>query len=285
MLNDLQLVMVILTLAPVLFLTQLDLVRLLAYILMGLALSATSLVVYYRRAELLATESVHVGLFAVTLGYILHVFTRLPLIAMALPVGLVIVYATGLLVKNGFSIEKASALMVSTTTAFSVILIHYVLTTMPAEYSLSAVILGDPLLLTRGEALVAIMISLAIVITVLLFIKELISTSVDPISVSVLGVRVGLYDTLVYTIIGASTIGLLRLAGYVMEHVFILLPAIVMSRFSRSLRDHILNTILAGAWASSTGYALAFWLNTSPTGITGLLLVTLLVIGLAVNKR
>lgn len=283
-LNKFHLLLSLLLIIATLYLLRLDAIRVLAYLFMGLALSSTSLIVYYRRSELLASESVHVGLFSVTLGYVLDYLFNVPILLTALLTGLTMVYSTGLLVKTGFPIEKASAILVSFTTAISVLVIHYALTNIPAKYSLSAIILGDPLLLTRSDALLAISISLLITIIVVFFIREIVNVSIDPVSVSVVGVKTAFYDFISYTIIGVSTIGLLRLAGYVMEHVLVIMPAIVSSMYSRSLREHVLNTALIGASISALGYLLAVFIDTSPTGLTGLLLVLLLVIGYLVKK-
>lgn len=282
--NKFQLFLTALLITTTPYLLRLDFPRVLAYLFMGLALSSTSLIVYYRRSELLASECVHIGLFSVTLGYILEYLFNVPTLMTALLTGLTMVYLTGLLVKTGFSIEKASAILVSFTTAVSVLVIHYALTNVPARYSLSAIILGDPLLLTRSDSLIAISISSLITIIVVLFFKEIVNVSIDPVSASVVGIKTSFYDFLSYTIIGVSTIGLLRLAGYVMEHVLVIMPAIVSSMYSHSLRDHVLNTALIGVAVSALGYLLAVFVDTSPTGLTGLLLVLLMVIGYLVRK-
>ncbi|MEM4718241.1 MAG: metal ABC transporter permease [Desulfurococcaceae archaeon] len=261
-----------------------DPIRVMAYVSMGLALSAVSIVVYYRRAELLATECVHIGLFAITLGYIVEYLYGISAFLIAIFMGLIIVHLANYMVHLGISVEKASAVVVSFVSAMSVIAIHYILVYIPVRYSLPAIIIGDPLLITRNEAITAICISILVLFIVILTIKELINTSIDPVSASLAGLRTRVYDFIAYTIIGLTAIGLLRLAGYVMEHILLLLPAIVSSLYSSSLREHIVNTILVGASFSALGFALAKQLNTTPTGLTGLLIMILIVINYMVRR-
>lgn len=261
-----------------------DPIRFLAYVSMGVALSAVSIVVYYKKAELLAAESVHIGLFTVTLGYIVEYLYDVPTLLIALFTGLLLIYFTNYVAHLGVPIEKASAVIVSFTSAMSVLAIHYALIYIPVRYSLPGIILGDPLLITRFEAITATCISIVVLLIVLLTVKELVNTSIDPISASLTGLRTRVYDLLAYTIIGLTAIGLLRLAGYVMEHVLLLLPAIVASLYSNSLREHVVNTILIGGSFSALGFALAKDLNTSPTGLTGLLIMILIIIRYLVKK-
>jgi len=262
-----------------------DPLRVSAFILMGLAMSAVSIIVYYRRLEFLTAESVHVSLFAVTLGYIVNYLLNIPVLLCAFIAGLLLIYSTQYMMYKGLSQEKSSAVIVSSTSAFSVMLMYYALTTMPARYSLSSIILGDPLLLTRFDSSLAIFFSIALFILVIIFIREIIETSIDPVSASLTGVKVKYYDVLTYTAIALASIGFLRLAGYVMEHVLMLLPAIASSFYSSSLKEHVVDTLLLGVSATATGFAASLLLNTIPTGLTGLILLLVFLLGSVLRRE
>lgn len=262
-----------------------DPLKILAYVSMGIALSSTSLIIYYRRLEFLAAESVHIALLAVTLGYILEYYTGISLIIYSLIIGLFLVYTTALLIKLGLAQEKASAIIIALVSALTVISIHFSLMKIPMRYSLSSLMLGDPLLLTKQESIIAILISVGLATMVVLFIRELIEISIDPVSASVLGLRTWFYEILVYFIVGVASVGLLRLAGYVMEHVLLLSPAIIASLFSNSISEHYLITVLLGSSLTSMGYVLSIILNTTPTGLTGLLLLIFLIGGYLLRGR
>jgi zinc/manganese transport system permease protein len=258
-----------------------------AYMLMAMSMGAVSFIVYYRRLEFLAAGSVHASLLSVTVGHVIahslvgfsdiYVYIVL-LVGMSL--GLAIVYFVGLLIRTGFSQEKASAIMVSTTTTLSVIAMHYAITHIPARYSLSSLILGDPLLVSSDEAVLGIVISIGVIVGVAIGRRVIVEMSIDEVSTSILGVKAPLYDALTYTLIGVTAIGLLRFAGYVAEHVLLLIPAQVGALYARSLRDHYYGTILLGVTSASVGYAGALLLNMPPVGVTGLFLILALVIGI-----
>jgi len=258
-----------------------DPLRVLAFTLMGLAFSSVSVVVYYRRLEFLAAEAVHASLLAVTAGVVLEHYTGLTYIAYAVVLGLGLVYSTALMIERGLSQDKATAVVVSLSSALSVLVIHYALTNIPLKYSLTGLVLGDPLLLTREDAIVVSAVSACISALLLLSSGEIVETSIDPVLASILGVNTRLYSFLAYTAIGVSATVLLKAAGYVMEHVFILLPAIVASTYSEGVRAHFADTVLLGTSLASVGYALSLALNTAPTGITGVMLFLLLLIGYA----
>lgn len=262
-----------------------DSIKVAAFLFMGLLMSTVSIVVYYKRLELLAAESVHISLFAVTLGYIANYILNLPVFMCAVMVGLLMIYLSLLMVRKGLGEERASAVIVSSTSALSVILMYYALTTVPARYSLSSIILGDPLLLTRNDSLLAIYISIALFLLVMIFLKEIIETSIDPVSASLTGVRVKFYDLVTYTAIGLTSIVFLRLAGYVMEHVLMLLPAIASTFYSSSLREHVMNTLLLGTSATALGLAISIHLNVAPTGVTGIIVLIMFVIGFTRRRR
>lgn len=273
---------------------QYDAIRAIAFVLMGIAMSSTSYIVYYKRLEFLAAESVHISLFSITLAYIIvysligvqdYVLYTYNVLLVAFINGLFLVYLVALMIKRGLSQEKASAIVVSLTTAFSVIAIQYALTNMPMQYSLSSIILGEPLLMRREEALIGVIISLIIVITTSLLRREIVNTSIDPVSASLAGVKISLYDFIIYTLIGVTSIGLLRFAGYVMEHVLMLLPATITVFYSRNMREHYIGTLVLGASASAAGFALSIYLDTPPAGLTGVLMIIPLVIGLIREGR
>jgi zinc/manganese transport system permease protein len=265
--------LLLLVLASSAYVVYLDAYRGLAYVAMGLALAAVSYVVYYKRLEFLAAGSTHAALFAAVVGLLAEHYTGVSYLAFSLPAGLSLVYAAGFMVKKGSSPGKAAAVVVSAASALAVLSAHYVFARVPARVSLSALILGDPLLLTRSEALVATVVSAALVSAALAARRVVVELSVDPVSVELAGVKAGLYELASYTLIGVAAVGLLRLAGYVMEHVLLLLPAIAASAYSSSTREHMLLTLLLGAFSASLGYVVGVVFNTVPTGASGLLLI------------
>lgn len=249
-----------------------------AYVFMGLAFSAVSYIVYYKKLEFLAAGSVHAALFTVALGVLLEALTGVSYYVYALLTGLLIVCAAGFASGRLISPEKASAIVVSSTSATAVLLSYYILTRMPGRVSLSALILGDPLLLTELEAYAAIASSLAVLAATLAIRLVLVEISADSVGARLAGASTVLYELVAYMLIAFTTVGLLKLAGYVMEHVLLMLPAISAAVASKSTREHFALTLLYGAFSSSTGFLLARVFGASPTGLTGVVLILLLLV-------
>lgn len=257
-----------------LLVVSLDFHRGLAYVAMGTAMAATSYIVYYKKLEFLAAGSTHSALLATAVGLVVEHYAGVGYYLVSIPLGLLLVYVAGALTrKRGVSPEKASAIIVSAASALAVIVVYYALTAIPARLSLSALILGDPLLLTRNEVYLALTISALLLLCVTVIHRVVVELSVDPVSASLAGVHVELYELLSYTVIGIASVGLLRLAGYVMEHVLLLLPAIVASAYAKSSKEHFVLTVLVGGFAASLGYFAGLLFYTVPTGVTGLVLI------------
>jgi len=245
---------------------------------MSLAFSAVSLVVYYSRLEFLAAESVHCGLLAVTSGYIIEYFIGGSLYYYAIPVGLALVYLTMILVKRGLLQEKATAIVTSLTLVLTVILVHYAVTTMPVKYSLSSLLLGDPLLVSTREAVFAVFLSLIITLVVLSSFRRILEVSIDSVSAQLAGLNTGFYYVLSYTVIGVASVVFLRFAGYIAEHVMILLPASIAAQYSNSVREHVWLSLVIGLFSAVSGFVLAILLGGVPAGFTGLIIIFFLVL-------
>lgn len=255
-----------------------DPILMISFVLMGVAMSSASVIVYYRRLEFLVAEAVHTSFLSILAGLIVEHFTGINYLIPSLLVALCIIYMTGYLVKTGLSTEKASAVITAVASALSVLMIHLTTTRIPLRYSITGLIIGDPLLLTRGDALIAIAISLTIIALSNLSVREIIEIGIDELSARLTGVRVEFYDLLAYSIIGAASVGLLRLAGYVMEHVYLLMPPTVATLYSRSMKEHVFMTEFLGASLSALSYVLSFALDVPPTAVTGLLFILLFAI-------
>jgi len=255
-----------------------DVYRVLAYIMVSLAFSATSLLTYYRRLEFLVAESVHSGLLAVTAGYIIEYYVGGNVYYYAVPIGLLLVYTTMALVKRGFMQEKAISITSSLTLVLTILLVHYALTRIPVKYSISSILLGDPLLVSTGEAVFAIILSLVITFVILLIFRRVLEVSVDEVSAQLAGISVSFYEFLSYTLIGVVSITLLKFAGYIAEHVMLLLPASIAALYSNSVREHVWLGLVVGFFSATSGLSLSILLGGAPTGFTGLVLILLLLL-------
>ena len=240
----------------------------------ALAYGFLSSIVAARRLYFLAGASAHSALLAAVLALPLTAITGLlSEQGWALIVGLVLMYAVGYLIYRGVEPDTATAVFVAATASASVLAIYYVLTRFPVEVELWAIIVGDPLLASREEAIFALSVAAITVLTTLLTYREQVYVGIDREFARLTGLRVWAYDLLTFTLLALTTVGLIKVVGFVLEHVLLLLPSAIATRLSRSSRAVLLASLSVSLAASLLGLYLSVLVNLSPAGLVGLVLL------------
>lgn len=184
-------------------------------------------------------------------------------------------YIAGYMIYKGVDPDIATAVFVAFTASASVIALYYVLVRFPVEVNVWAYIVGDPLLSTWRDGLLTSIIAAITTIIVALTFREQIVIGVERDCARLAGVSVRIYDFVLFTMLGIITIAMLRVVGFVLEHVFILLPAAIAIAYAESSSESLLISLLASITASITGLSVAIILGLAPAGVTGLVLFTL----------
>lgn len=259
--------------------------KVIAYLMMGFTFSLVSIVVYFRKLEFLASSATHTSLLAVIIGLMIESVTRVHYALWSLIIGLIIIHIAGLMIRRGIDPNNTSAIIVASTSAFSVIVAYILVTRFTIGYNLNSLFLGDPLLISTTDIVFVVGVTAVILTMFTLSLYEILSLGIDEVTIKILGVKTTIYDVMTYSMIGLATIGLLRVSGYILQHVLILLPAITSSFFSKSGRELILLSIMLSLLASSMGFFISLLVNLSPTGVTGIVLVTCLIYGVLKRGR
>lgn len=199
-------------------------------------------------------------------------------------VGILLVYSVGYAIYKGVDSDTATAVFVAFTASASVIALYYVLTAYPIQVDVWAFIVGDPLLATWKDAFVVILIATSALALILSTYREQVIIGVDKDCAMLAGIRVKVYDWLLFTILAITTITMLKIIGFVLEHVFILLPAAIAATSSESSVEAVLTSLCASLLAALIGLYIALLLGVAPAGATGLLLFTMYLVVLVVKK-
>ena len=243
-------------------------------------------VVAARRLYFLASASPHAALLSAVLAIPL---TRIIGVGgeylWAIVIGIVLIYFVGYLVYRGVDPDTATAVFVAFTASSSVMAIYYVLTHYPIETDIWAIIVGDPLLASWESSFLALAILLVISLAILLTHRENICLGVDRDYVRLAGVNIRVYDLIVFTLLAVATVALIKIVGFVLEHVLVLLPAAIAVTWSRSARQALLTSITVSLIAGLTGLYLAVQLNQAPAGTTGLILLAVYLAVLLYRKK
>ncbi len=245
-----------------------------------------SSIVAARRLYFLASASPHAALLAAVLGIPLSRLLGLGSDYLwALAVGIVLVYGVGYAIHRGVDPDTATATFVALTASASVLAIYYVLTNYPLETDISAIIIGDPLLARWIDSIASLAIASITFLAVLLTYRENIAIGLDADSVKLAGVRTSYYNLLVFTLIAVTMVGLIRIVGFVLEHVLVLLPATIASTIASSSKQAFFISIVSSILSALAGLYIAVELNLSPAGTTGIILFALYIVALIARRR
>jgi len=252
----------------------------------AIAYGSLSPIIASRRLYFLASASPHAALLAATLGIPLAKLLSIgDEYTWAIIIGLGLIYLAGYMIHRGFEADVATALFVAFTASGSVLALYYVLTMFPVETSIWAIIIGDPLLAGWTDAIYALSIACLAVSTVILTCREQMCIGIDRSYVRLTGVNIRLYDLLIYTLLALTTVALIKIVGFVLEHILVLLPSTIAITLSRSAKGALVSSIGVSLVSSLLGLYLSILLGQAPAGITGLVLLIIYVAALILKKE
>ena len=251
----------------------------------GIAYGSLAPVIAARKLYFLAGAAPHAAFLAAVAGIALSGVLGLDRSFAALLVGLALLYSIGLAIHRGRDPDIATSVFVAFTASTTVIAVYFVLSAYPLETDIATIVVGDPLLATRKEALIsAILGALCLAASGLTYCEQA-CIGIDPDTARLSGARIWVYDIILFTLLALVSVALVRIVGFVLEHVLVLLPASIAVTGAWSARSAFLVSLISGVSASILGLSLALILNQAPSGITGLTLLAVYIALLIASKR
>ncbi len=251
----------------------------------SLAFGALSTLVAARRLYFLAAGLPHSSLLAATIAIPLSAVIGGPEYLWAAAAAVVLAHLFSLLVEKGVDPDVAASVFVSATASASVAAMYYVLSRFSLQAELWAYILGDPLLVDPGSVLLAVCVACATLLATILVYREEVCIGLDPNGARLAGIRVKLYDAILVSMLAAVSVLLLRIVGFVVEHVLVLLPGAVAVTAARGMWRALLYALAAAVIAGVAGLALALTLGVAPAAAIGGVMVTLYAASLVYRAR
>ncbi|MEB3774407.1 MAG: metal ABC transporter permease [Desulfurococcales archaeon] len=236
----------------------------------GLAYGALSPLLHSRRLLFIAGAAPHAALAAASLGVVAGGLLGVDHNIASMLIGFLMIYSAGYAAYKGMDPDVAAALLAGFTASLSIIGL-YIASRMGLQ--LSGVILGDPLLASSIEALAVLVIGVIIFLASLLIARKAAYIGVDRDDALISGSRVWLYDLVLYSIIAVSTVGLITVVGFILEHVLLLIPGALILPFVRGSRVMVLTGGMIGAGFSLAGLMASTTLSIPPAAATGLLMM------------
>ncbi len=232
---------------------------------------ALSPLISARRIYFLAAEAPHISLLSITLGIILsNIFSTLNEFSWALLLSVTLLYLIGFAIRRGLDPDIATSAAIAFTASGSVITTSYVLSKYGVRYNLWSIVLGDPLLTTARDLYILACLSLIMLCAILYIFRISIYIGIDMSYVKLHGVRLLFYDLILFTVIGIASVALLKIVGFILEHILLLLPSIIAMNFAEGSNKVFAISILLSIFMGMMGLALSIHLNIAPAGSIGL---------------
>ncbi len=252
----------------------------------AIAYGFLSPVVAVRRLRFLSVAASHAALLAVALAIALsRTIGVLNEYSWAMLIGLGLMYLAGYMISRGVDPDTATSVFVALTASAGIVAVYYVLTRYSLGVDLWAIVVGDPLLVSWSDTVYAAAIAAVTALAVVLTYREQVCIGVERDCALITGVKVEVYDWLLYTLLALTAIAMVKIVGFVLEHIFILLPAAVAVETSRSAGKTLILSPLVSLVAALAGLALAVAWNQAPAGVAGFILLAMYVAAVAVRRR
>lgn len=257
------------------FALRVDVVAALSLLVAGVLFGVLGSVIAARRLYFLAGAAPHSALFSALVSVVaaywlgIGVSSLYSLYALSILIGIVVVYVAGYLIFRGVDPDLATSILVAFASSFSVITAYYIKTSLPVPFDIMSIVFGDPLLVTSKELIVAIIVAALVVLGLLLSYPAQIYLGVDRDSAMLTGAPIWLYDLVFFTLLGATVVALIRVIGFVLEHILLLLPGALAASHGRSSEEALLVSLASALTASALGMLISMAVPVSPSGAVG----------------
>ncbi|MEB3765751.1 MAG: metal ABC transporter permease [Desulfurococcales archaeon] len=249
------------------------------------AMGSLSILIYTRRLRYLAASSPHAAFLAAGLGIVASVSIGGNWFLWTIIIGMVLVYVAGYMIYKGVDPEDSASIFVAFSSSMGALVLYYVLTRYSYGVSVVSIVIGDPLLSSLEIVAYSIVIGLLSVIYVYSVGREIIYIGSDIDDARLAGLKIWLYDWSLYTMIGLTTIGLVKSVGFVLEHVYLLLPGAIAAMMCRGVARSITFSILVSILSASIGLLISISLDLAPSAVSGGILIILFVISAIMKGR
>ncbi len=236
----------------------------------GLVYGSLSPLVHSRRLLFMAGAAPHAALAAASLGVVIAGYIGGPYSLWGLLLGTILVYVAGYSTYRGMDPDVSAGLLAGFSASLGVAGLYLAARVGAASFSF---IIGDPLLASPRDALIVIGLGAATTLILVAASERISYIGVDRDDALLSGARVWVYDLILFTALAVTTVGFIRLVGFILEHVLILIPGALILLVTRGARVSTINGAMLGGVYSLAGLLLAGLTGLPPAALTGFLLM------------
>ena len=232
----------------------------------GIMLSILGPFAINRNMGFMADAMAHATLPIIAVG----VFLGFSISELGVPASILIAIFLGYIIKNSnLGEDTAIGIIFSSFFALGFILISVLNVTI----NLEDLLFGQILAVSEFDVLIVIAMCIAVVSLVIIFFKQLLFYSFDPIGAEVKGLNTNFLNYLFLVILSVAIVASLQTVGIILVLSMLLIPAAASKQITDTFVSSIYVSILFGVFSSVSGLYLSYFFNL-PSGPTMSLVAT-----------
>ena len=245
---------------------------LIASVTIGISTGLIGTYIMLRRMSLIGDALAHAVLPGVVISFMVAGKGQLTLFLGAVAAGIVTVLLIGFVNRNS-KIKEDTSIGIIFTGAFAlgVLLVSQL---KQVHIDLSSYLFGDVLGVSTGDIILSAIIMLIIVLTVILFYKQLLVTSFDPTMAITIGISTTVVHYMLMTLLSMSIVSGLQSVGVVLLVAMLITPPATAYLLTNSLKKILILSSLLGTLSSVIGLYLSYHFNFSSGASIVLVAVT-----------
>lgn len=234
---------------------------LIASVTIGISCGLIGTYIMLRKMSLIGDALAHSVLPGVVISFMIAGKNELFLFFGAVISGITTSLLIGLVNRNS-KIKEDTSIGIIFTGAFAlgILLVSQL---KQVHIDLSSYLFGDVLGVSDADIILSSVITLIIILSVILFYKQLLITSFDPTIAATIGVSVSLVHYLLMSLLSMSIVAGLQSVGVILIIAMLITPPAAAYLLTNSLKKILLLSALIGVISSVTGLYLSYHLNYS----------------------
>ncbi len=166
--------------------------------------------------------------------------------------------------RSNLSGDMAIAVVFTSFLAVGIILLSFYQGYQP---ELISFLFGNILMINQFDLINILLIGLVMISGLIIFYRQLLFTTFDPIGAQLAGLRLWLYDCLLYVALALAIVLSIKLVGIVLVSALLVTPSAIAKSFSTSFKNFTSLAIAISCLTVTVGLILSYYLDL-PSGAT-----------------
>jgi len=225
-------------------------------ILVGITLPLIGSFVINRNLGFMGDAIAHASLPILVIGSVIGISIFLS----AIPAAIIIAITLGYIIRRStVGEDTAIGIIFSTFFAIGIILLkHYNLAT---TLNIEDILFGQILGVSNSDVISTLALSLISIFTIIIFYKQILYLSFDPIGAEVTGLNTKFFDNIFLIILSISVIGALQSVGIILVLSMLITPAAASKLVMKNFLSAMMLSTIFGVIASITGLYFSYYIN------------------------